>query len=139
MHIQVSVHQTGPSTSLGQARTHRVVIDRPLDKEGSDQGMMGGEHLLVALGGCFMSNLLAAIQARNANIQSVRLQVTGTLASAPSRFSDIEVAVNAQTEDLDVLEKLVVMSDRACIVSNTLRPAVNLVFRVETQPTVEVL
>lgn len=136
MQIQVSVHQTGPSTSSGQARTHQVLIDRPLDKGGSDQGMMGGEHLLVALGGCFMSNLLAAIQAREADIQNVRLQVTGTLASAPSRFSDILVVVGAQTEDHDLLEKLVVMSDRACIVSNTLRPAVQLVFRVETGTTV---
>ncbi|MFB9990473.1 OsmC family protein [Deinococcus oregonensis] len=138
MQIQVSVHQTGASTSSGQARTHHVVVDRPLDKGGSDQGMMGGEHLLVALGGCFMSNLLAAIQAREAKIQNVRLQVTGTLASAPSRFTDIVVIVDAQTENHDVLEKLVVISDRACIVSNTLRPAVNLVFRVGTGATVQV-
>lgn len=136
MQIQVSVHQTGASTSAGQVRTHEVVVDRPLDKGGSDQGMMGGEHMLVGLGGCFMSNLLAAIQARGADIQSVRLTVTGTLTSAPSRFSDIVVAVTAQTEEHDLLEKLVVVSDRACIVSNTLRSAVNLVFRVETATTV---
>lgn len=139
MQIQVSVHQTGASTSSGQARSHQVWIDRPLDKGGSDQGMMGGEHLLVALGGCFMSNLLAAIHSREAAIRNVRLVMTGTLASAPSRFSDIVVAVEAETEDHDLLEKLVVMSDRACIVSNTLRPAVNLVFRVETGATAQVL
>ncbi len=130
MQIQVEVEQTGVSTSIGQSRTHRVMIDRPLDKGGEDQGMMGSEHLLVALGGCFMSNLLSAIQTREADIQNVRLQITGTLASAPSRFSDIDVVVDAQTENRELLEKLVLMSDRACIVSNTLRSAVKLVFHV---------
>ena len=60
MQIQVEVNQLSRSTAEGQARTHRVLVDRPLEKGGEDQGMMGGEYLLVALGGCFMSNLLAA-------------------------------------------------------------------------------
>ncbi len=130
MQIQVEVRQTGRSTAEGQARTHTVVIDRPLDKGGDDQGMMGGEYLLVALGGCFMSNLLAAIHAREADVQDVRLQVSGTLGSAPSRFTDIEVLVSAQAQDRDLLDKLIVIADRSCISSNTLRPAVNLTFRV---------
>jgi putative redox protein len=135
MQIQVEVRQTGRSTAEGQARTHTVVVDRPLDKGGDDRGMMGGEYLLVALGGCFMSNLLAAIHAREADVQDVRLQVSGTLGSAPSRFTDIEVLVSAQlsdreSSDRDLLEKLIVIADRACISSNTLRPAVNLTFRV---------
>ena len=129
MNIQVEVKQTGRSTAEGQARTHTVLIDRPIDKGGEDVGMMGGEYLLVALGGCFMSNLLAAIHAREADVREVRLQVTGTLGSTPSRFSDIEVLVSAQVQDRDLLEKLIVIADRSCISSNTLRPAVNLTFR----------
>ncbi|MGY2892436.1 OsmC family protein [Deinococcus sp. UYEF24] len=135
MNIQVEVRQIGRSTAEGQARTHTVVIDRPLEKGGDDQGMMGGEYLLVALGGCFMSNLLAAIHARKADVQGVRLQISGTLGAAPSRFTDIEVLVSAQVSgqqapDRDLLDKLIVIADRACISSNTLRPAVNLTFRV---------
>ena len=134
MNIQVEVKQTGRSTAEGQARTHTVLIDRPLEKGGDDRGMMGGEYLLVALGGCFMSNLLAAIQAREADVQGVRLQISGTLGHAPSRFTDIEVLVSTQAsdqqaQDRELLEKLIVIADRACISSNTLRPAVNLTFR----------
>ena len=135
MHIQVEIRQTGRSTAEGQARTHTVLVDRPTEKGGEDAGMMGGDYLLVALGGCFMSNLLAAIQAREADVRAVRLQVTGTLGSAPGRFTDIEVLVSAQASDRqapdrDLLDKLIVIADRACISSNTLRPAVNLTFRV---------
>ncbi|WP_084051219.1 OsmC family protein [Deinococcus hopiensis] len=130
MNIQVAVQQVSATASQAQARTHQVLVDRPLEKGGEDQGMMGGEYLLVALGGCFMSNLLAAVKARDASIRDVRLDVTGTLAGTPAHFSDIEVAVKAQTEDRELLEKLVVIADRACISSNTLRSAVNLTFRV---------
>jgi putative redox protein len=129
MNIQVEVRQISRSAAEGQARTHTVIVDRPLDKGGEDRGMMGGEYLLVALGGCFMSNLLAAIHAREADVSEVRLQISGTLGSAPSRFTAIEVLVSAQAQDRELLDKLIVIADRACISSNTLRPAVELTFR----------
>ena len=59
--IPVQVNQVGPATAEGHIRTHSVLIDRPEAKGGEDKGAMGGELLLVSLGGCFMSNLLAAI------------------------------------------------------------------------------
>ncbi|WP_420593472.1 OsmC family protein [Deinococcus sp.] len=130
MAIQVEVVQTGVSTAEGRARQHTVIIDRPLDKGGQDAGMMGGEQLLVALGGCFISNLLAAIRAREAGIENVRVELSGTLESAPSRFRAIEAVVRADTADQALLEKLVDMADKACICANTLRPAVALSFRV---------
>ncbi len=130
MSIQVEVKQISASAAEGTARNHRVLVDRPAEKGGEDQGMMGGEYLLVALGGCFMSNLLAAIKAREAEIKGVQLKVIGTLESAPSRFSDIEVQVSAEAEDRAQLEKLVEMADRACISSNTLRRAANVSFTV---------
>lgn len=130
MSIQVQVNQVSDSAAEGVARSHQVFIDRPTEKGGEDKGMMGGEYLLVALGGCFMSNLLAAIKAREADIKDVKLQINGTLESAPSRFSDIEVQVSAEASDRAQLEKLVEMADRACISSNTLRRAANVTFTV---------
>jgi putative redox protein len=129
--IRVDVNQIGPATSEGSARGHRVLIDRPESKGGHDRGAMGGELLLAALGGCFMSNLLAAIQAREAEIADVRLVVEGTLAESPQRYEAITVTVAAHHSDKALLEKLVTMSDRACVVSNTLRGSVDLKFVVE--------
>ena len=62
--IEVQVDQVGPSTSEGRARDHRVLIDRPRRKGVDDRGPLGGELLLLSLGGCFMSTLLAAIRSR---------------------------------------------------------------------------
>lgn len=128
--IEVEIHQDGPATSEAAIRTHRVLVDRPVAKGGDDRGPMGGELLLAALGGCFMSNLLAAIRAREAAVSNVRATVAGKLAESPSRFEAIEMAVEADCGDRQLLEKLVAIAERACIVANTLRQAVRLTVRM---------
>ncbi|GGO35831.1 OsmC family protein [Deinococcus humi] len=133
MQLQVEVCQVGVSTAEGGVRGHRVLVDRPAEKGGSDLGMMGGEYLLVALGGCFISNLLAAVRTREADIRDVQVSVTGTLEGTPARLVRADVRVRAQTLDGDQLEKLVLMADRACIVANTLRGTVELHFKSEVK------
>jgi putative redox protein len=124
--IQAVVHQVSPSTSRGVVRTHEVVCDRPAAKGGEDQGMMGGELLLVGLGGCFMSNLLAAARAREVAVANMRLAITGTLAEAPARYEAIDMQVSGDVPDRATFEKLVTIADRGCIVANTLRNTVRL-------------
>ena len=58
--IHATVDQLDHSASQGQARDHALIMDRPEAKGGQNKGPMGGEALLLGLGGCFMSNLLAA-------------------------------------------------------------------------------
>ena len=144
--VSVQVDQVGPATSEGHARTHTALIDRPEAKGGQDRGAMGGEYLLMALGGCFMSNLLAAIRAREAQISNVRITVNGTLegplrrarpptrcadATAPQRFSAIEMIISADHDDEELMKKLVTISERACIVANTLKGGTDLSLQIE--------
>ena len=82
MQIEVAVNQIGPTSSQGTAREHTVTMDRPTAKGGENRGAMGGEHLLMALGGCFMSNLLAAIDSREARVSDIEMKIVGTLAIA---------------------------------------------------------
>ena len=124
--IEAKLIQVGPSTSEASIRTHRNLIDRPEAKGGADQGPMGGELLLASLAGCFMSNLLAAIRAREAAIENVRTNVAGTLDGTPPRFTAIAMEVSGEGADLDQLGKLVTIAERGCIVANTLRRTVDL-------------
>ena len=128
--VQVRIEQTGPATSTTQVRGHRISVDRPLEKGGEDRGPMGGELILVGLGGCFTSNLLAAIRARQAPVSRVSTTVTATLAESPSRFAAIDLAVSADCSDGALLQKLVSIAERACIAANTLRGGVSLTVRV---------
>jgi putative redox protein len=127
--IQVRLRQVGPTTSEASVRGHRLRIDRPAAKGGADEGPMGGELLLAALGGCYSSTLYAAIAARDADVHDVHVDVVGTLEELPSRYSAIAMTVTATTSDVTALEHLVAVAERGCIVANTLRRAVEL--RVE--------
>lgn len=128
--IQVEVKQVGPTTSEGNVRGHTVLVDRPTAKGGADQGAMGGELLLMAFGGCFMSTLLAAIREREAAITNVAVTVNGTLASAPSRFSEIHMTIQADYDDPELMQKMATIAERGCIVANTLKDGVKLSFSI---------
>jgi putative redox protein len=124
--VSVDVEQVGPSTGSAAARTHTVFVDRPVDKGGNDRGPLGGEYLLIALGGCFLSTLLAAVRTREADVSNVRVSVVGTIGGVPERFESMAVRVSATYGDADLMQKLVAMSERGCLVTNTLKNAVTL-------------
>ena len=130
MPIEVELRQVGPATSEASIRGHQALIDRPTEKGGDDRGPMGGELLLASLGGCFLSNLFEAIRTRQAPIRNVTARVSGELEGAPPRFARITLEVRAEADDPAELEKLVSIAERSCIVSNTLRNAVQLTVRV---------
>ena len=90
---------------------------------------MGGELLLAALGGCFMSNLIAAAGARSVTVEGLAVVVRGSLGAAPPRFASIEMEVQGRGADPGVLDKLVTIAERACIVHNPLSPAVPIKIR----------
>jgi putative redox protein len=129
--ISAELRQTGSSTGRGEVRRHSVVVDRPTAKGGADEGPMGGELVLLGLGGCFLSNLLAAIRARNAEISDVRVLVEATIDEAPERFSRFTIRVFAEHRDRADLEKLATIAERGCLVANTLRSATPIEVVVE--------
>ena len=118
--MTIQLEQVSSTTTEAMVRAHRVLIDRPVDKGGTDLGPMGGELFLAAIGGCLMSNLLAAIRARNSDVSEVRTTVIGTIASAPARFSVVEVHLEAKGSSEEI-QRLVEIADRGCIMMNTLR------------------
>lgn len=129
--IEVQVEQVGPSTAQGTARSHTVLIDRPVAKGGADRGPLGGELLLLALGGCFMSNLLAAIRAREAAISEVRVNVAAEVGGSPDRMTKMTLQISAKCDDPPLLQKLVTIAERGCIVTNTLKEGVPISIAVE--------
>jgi putative redox protein len=130
--LHADLEQDGPSTSKATVRSHTVFVDRPVAKGGADRGPVGGEYLLVALGGCFSSHLLAAIRAREAPVTGVRVSVNGTLDGSPERFTAFEVSVDATCTDPGLLRKLVEIAERACQVVGTLRLAAPVVVTART-------
>lgn len=129
--ISVDVEQIGPSTGTATARGHTVYVDRPIEKGGADRGPLGGEYLLVSLGGCFLSTLLSAVRAREADVSNVRVSVVGTIGGVPERFESMALRVSAKYSDEALMEKLVAVAERGCLVTNTLKDAVAISLDLE--------
>jgi putative redox protein len=117
--ISTTIHQLSATASEGRARQHHCRIDRPASKGGSDQGPMGGELLLIGIGGCFMSNLLAAVTKAGLLIDDLSVTVTASLESDPPRFDKIRLAVHTASPDHEQLGPLIAQAEAACIAINT--------------------
>ncbi|HTM12467.1 MAG TPA: OsmC family protein [Bryobacteraceae bacterium] len=128
--IKIAIRQTSAATSEAAIRQHKTLIDRPAAKGGDDQGPMGGELFLAAIGGCFMSNLLAAIKGREAAISDAHTDVIGVLDGSPARFTAVELNVTAKYSDREQFEKLIDIADRGCIMMNTLRGKLDIQVRI---------
>lgn len=130
--IAITVDRKGNTASQAHIRGHTVVMDRPEDKGGENQGPMGGENLLAALGGCFMSNLVAAAAARDVELGDVELAITGTLDGNPPVYVHIDMTVRGAAE-AELLDKLVTIAERGCITANTLKQGLALNVSVAAQ------
>jgi len=128
--IHVQLRQIAATTREAVIGSHRMVVDRPPEKGGSGAGPMGGELFLASIGGCFMSNLLAAIRARELPVSDVETLVTGTVDGAPARFTAITLHVTAGNTPPEGLKKLVEIADRGCIMMNTLRGKLEVTIHV---------
>ena len=82
-----------------------------------------------------MSNLLAAIKAREAPVSEVQTMVDATLEGNPKHFTAYTLRVTARCADRDLLEKLVAIAERGCIVANSLKAAAPLTVVVENLNT----
>jgi putative redox protein len=119
--VTVQLKQAGPKTSEATIREHRVLVDRPESKGGNNLGPMGGELFLASIGGCFLSNMYAAIQARDAAVSNVRAEVVGRLEGDPPHYEEITLTAGGDYDDPELFQKLVTISERGCIMVHTLK------------------
>lgn len=124
--LNVTLNQLDHTASQAQAREHSLIIDRPEAKGGQNKGPLGGETFLMGLGGCFMSNLLAAAKARDVQITNIRSEITAEIGDTPPRLTDIQVLIAGDTATSEELKKLVTIAKRGCALVVTLSRSVNL-------------
>jgi putative redox protein len=118
--FKATIEHVNHTTSRATVRTHSFLVDRGVAKGGFDLGPAGGEYMLVSLGGCFTSHLMAAIRAREAAVANVRVAVSATLDGSPERFTAFSMDVAADSQDAALVRKLITIAARACQVVNTL-------------------
>ena len=121
MQVKARLTQVSASTSMAAARQHSSLIDRPASKGGEDRGPMGGELMLMGVGGCFMSNLLAAGVAKDIALSATAVDVSAELDGTPARFTTVNLRVTGGTADRKLMQELIETAETGCIAINTIK------------------
>ncbi len=117
----VKVKLVDGTMGVASAGPHAIVVDRSLANDGTYLGMVGGELLLSAVGTCLMTTLVGAARKRQIELTRVEFRVSGIHENAPSRYTSIDVeAIVEGDAPRQEIDKLLMIAERACTVSNTI-------------------
>lgn len=125
--VSIKLEQKSPSAVQATLNDLQVTVDRPVEKGGGGQGPMGGQYMLIGIGGCFCSTLLAAAKSRAIEVAGLAIEINATLAEegAP-RFTAIGIEVYCEEpKDPIELAKLIAIAEKGCISINTVKNGVN--------------
>ncbi|MEM7372069.1 MAG: OsmC family protein [Bacteroidota bacterium] len=120
--ITLQLSQSSATSMKLEHETFSVLIDRPVEKGGGGTGLMGGQYLLIGVGGCFCSNLFAAAQARDITIEGLVLTIGATISDdSPKRFTELDLQLSYQVcSEAEMFPKLLQIAEKGCISVNTL-------------------
>ena len=127
---QINLVQNGETSVKAEIGNVEILVDRPVEKGGSGAGLMGGQYLLIGVGGCFCSTFFAAAQAREIQVQGLKVQVSAILSEdLPKRFTELTISASCEhCSAPEEFEKLLKISENACISMNTIKNGVQLKF-----------
>lgn len=116
---------------------HWVTMDGPGDFGGSNAGSRPKELILMALGGCTGSDVVAILQKKKANVKGFQINLTANTAEEhPQVFTDIHLEYVFTGDGIvpsDVERAIELSTTKYCSVSAMLRPAVKIThsYRIE--------
>ena len=121
--LQINLQQVGETATSAEAGNYEIVIDRPPEKGGSGEGPMGGQVLLMGVGGCFASTLFAAAKERKIKVTGLKIKLSSELSnSTPARFSKINIEVTGgEFSEPESVNKLINIAQKGCISINTVK------------------
>ena len=132
--VKLELIQTSASGMRLNHDDYSIRIDRPEEKGGGGDGLMGGQYMLIGIGGCFCSNLFAAAQARNIKIDGLQLTVQASISeTSPNTFEDFILLPSYEyCSHEDQFDKLLKIAKKGCISVNTITNGANVQVKSET-------
>lgn len=135
--MEVKIRYLEGQKFIAEASGHKIIIDQPKEKGGSDEGMNPLELFLSALGSC--AAFYAKNYCKNASIDTKNLEVNVSsilTTEKPFRFQDIDIRISLG-QDIKEREKALISFVENCPVRNTIKasPKVNFMLsRSKTLP-----
>lgn len=139
--MEVSVRFVEGMTFFGRGPSnHLVVMDGAPEVGGQNAGSRPMELLLMALGGCTGMDVVSILRKRRVRVDDFRMVLRGDRqAEHPRKFTRIEIEYIFRGDNLEAHEKAIrdtvaLSQDRYCSVSASLRPQVEVTYRITLLP-----
>lgn len=119
--MQVKIKYLDGQRFIVEARNHRMIIDQPTDKGGTDEGMNPLEIFLSALGSCVGMYTKLYCQNAGIEIKDLELSISSNLTTEkPLRFQEIDVKISLE-EDIEERKQALLNFVNNCPVHNTIK------------------
>lgn len=134
----IKLFQSSPTAMKANIGAHSISVDRSVENGGGGEGLLGGEYLLIGIGGCFCSTLLAAGKSRNIPIKGLTVDVAATLSETnPQRFTEIQLDISCEfPTEKEVIQKLIKIAEVGCISINTIKTGLNFSTKLNNEQTI---
>lgn len=105
-----------------------IIADRPKEKGGNGLGLMGGQYLLIGIGGCFCSNIFGAAETRNIKIKGLQVKVSASFSEdKPTKFETITLNVSYKSvSDEKTAKKIFKIAEKACVAINSVKSGIKV-------------
>ena len=128
--MKIEILQISQSTSEANAENHKVLIDKPLSQNGSNNGATGEQLFLMSLGGDIMSHLLEEIQLEKIKVSAIKILVEASEPQKAQRFTQATLEFSANYEDKNSFKNCISKSLRKSIVFNTVGDIIKIQIKV---------
>jgi uncharacterized OsmC-like protein len=134
----IVVTHEGGVTFAAKVRSHRVVVDQPLQAGGSDSGPAPIELLAVSLGTCVAYYVQQFCHIRRLPYEGMRVEVETIGAANPHRIGRFTVRVVLPEEIPEHYTAMLHRVAQSCPAHNTLHAGADVEVRVESAIPVSV-
>ena len=126
--MELTLKQTSETSVKTKVNDFTIQVDRPVSNGGGGKGLMGGQYMLIGVGGCFCSTLFAAAQSRDITIEGLTAHVEAQFSDdQPKRITRISIGISynhcSKPEDMN---KLLDIAEKGCISVNTIKRGVEI-------------
>ncbi len=101
-------------------RGKQMIIDQPLENEGTDEGMTPPEAFIAGVGSCMGVYVLNYCRNANINPSDMILSIKWEKAKNPARISKIEVKIKIPKGDIKGRSEAILKVANHCLVHQTL-------------------
>lgn len=128
--MKIEILQISQTTSEASAEKHKLLIDKPLNENGSDNGVTGEQLFLMSLGGDLMSHLLEEIQQNKVKARGVKINVDALGFRKLQRFTQVTLEISAEYQDKGLFKNCISKAIRKSVVFNSIGDLVKIHVKV---------